>query len=528
MLNRFRLIEVHVINTDQRQTNFARRDDQLFGENLRKFEFFGSDGRVLNDDSVVTVLLGQNGTGKSRLMRDVLSIFNFVETQKVIFPLSLVRKNCVRKIKYSYDEHFCEIEIHPSREVLTRVNRVTCHPKEVPLPTRFIASSSSPFDKFPYPRTKRRIEQDGKDQDRYAYLGLKDRSGRASGSRALMNTIANLAELSDKDQSRNIAVAEVFRFLGYTPILDLEYKFTGPLQKYYNLFQSDLFEETIFENNRSNFDPAVEYLNQYSQNRSSLPPPSLLDKIATQVRVKNFTTEEISTAFHQISKNISGSRNVQMRLDFMSNRKTDNQFSQIQILRKTGILRLQSVESNRTDGTKLDFKEVSSGEFAIALGIIGIASVIENGSVIFIDEPEISLHPAWQDKYLELLLRSFSNFKGCHFILATHSPLILSDVDPKKSNIVTMGSENETEANDVSGASTDELLLNVFDVTTGNNSYLKQQLTIALALISEGKFQSEQFLEIADELEQVLQKMDRENRAYDLIKSILSIQLESD
>lgn len=96
-------------------------------------------------------------------------------------------------------------------------------------------------------------------------------------------------------------------------------------------------------------------------------------------------------------------------------------------------------------------------------------------------------------------------------------------MDPKISNIVMMGTEDEHEAKDVSGASADELLLNVFEVTAENNSYLQQQLSIALALIGEGKYDTYEFFDIARELKNAAKNMDESNRAYKLIETILSV-----
>lgn len=48
-------------------------------------------------------------------------------------------------------------------------------------------------------------------------------------------------------------------------------------------------------------------------------------------------------------------------------------------------------------------KELSSGELSVLLSILKINSEIEENSVVLIDEPEVSLHPAWQKKSFLLL-----------------------------------------------------------------------------------------------------------------------------
>ena len=51
---------------------------------------------------------------------------------------------------------------------------------------------------------------------------------------------------------------------------------------------------------------------------------------------------------------------------------------------------------------------------------------IPDNSLILIDEPELSLHVAWQAQFLKDLetMATLSNF---HAILATHSPEIIGD-----------------------------------------------------------------------------------------------------
>ena len=48
---------------------------------------------------------------------------------------------------------------------------------------------------------------------------------------------------------------------------------------------------------------------------------------------------------------------------------------------------------------------------------------IKNGGVVFIDEPELSLHPEWQIGYLQFLQKIFG--ENIQFIIATHSPYIV-------------------------------------------------------------------------------------------------------
>jgi len=101
-----------------------------------------------------------------------------------------------------------------------------------------------------------------------------------------------------------------------------------------------------------------------------------------------------------------------------------------------------------------------------------IKNEITNKSVIvFIDEGDLYLHPRWQQRYIDLIIKCLNiMFEGkeVQLIITTHSPIILSDVP--KNNVIFM-------SRDVSGnVITDDLELhketfggNIFDLY--NNSF---------------------------------------------------------
>ena len=62
----------------------------------------------------------------------------------------------------------------------------------------------------------------------------------------------------------------------------------------------------------------------------------------------------------------------------------------------------------------------------VQLGILALLiekKILDKDSVLFIDEPETNLHPAWQVKMIDILFRLVK--AGVHVITATHSPDIL-------------------------------------------------------------------------------------------------------
>jgi ABC-type glutathione transport system ATPase component len=69
-------------------------------------------------------------------------------------------------------------------------------------------------------------------------------------------------------------------------------------------------------------------------------------------------------------------------------------------------------------------EQLSSGEQNELLLFYELIFRVPKGSLILVDEPEISLHPAWQKQFLSDLLRVAGDGE-LHAVLATHSPMII-------------------------------------------------------------------------------------------------------
>jgi len=78
---------------------------------------------------------------------------------------------------------------------------------------------------------------------------------------------------------------------------------------------------------------------------------------------------------------------------------------------------------SKADGKELSPEDLSHGELK-KLGIyIWLKYIVENNSIVLMDEVDIALHPKWQ---YELINDLFKWSENTQFLLATHSPQILS------------------------------------------------------------------------------------------------------
>lgn len=76
-------------------------------------------------------------------------------------------------------------------------------------------------------------------------------------------------------------------------------------------------------------------------------------------------------------------------------------------------------------GKEFDITGLSSGEKQLFLRALALKFLEVNNSIILIDEPEISLHPEWQSKIIDVY-KSIGN--NNQLIIATHSPHVIGNI----------------------------------------------------------------------------------------------------
>ncbi|GAA5436883.1 hypothetical protein Daqu01_02013 [Deinococcus aquaticus] len=194
-------------------------------------------------------------------------------------------------------------------------------------------------------------------------------------------------------------------------------------------------------------------------------------------------------------------------------------------LRRLGILRVRRI-LNYKAGEWEDADNLSSGQLSFFVGLMVLASTITDGSVVLIDEPEISLHPAWQIKYCEILYKIAAFHRNCCFFIATHSPIIISCVDKELSEIYNLGQESNLHAVDVDNpTSIEEIYLEYFDTITPDSYLVKS--TIVKAIDAYERNDSTEFTQYKKMLREFYRHID-ENDSKTLIHEILKRNIYDD
>lgn len=440
----------------------------------------------------LTAVIGKNGTGKSHLLSAIIQTFLRIEElqrgkrRQIRGPLPL------DMLVYQVDGRNCAITQTGHRSISAQVDGREVAVEELPLPRRIVALTISPFDKFPLPRTSpRSVVQEDTGSPMYRYLGLRDNFGKASIRTLLFRSLSSLFDSTDNSALRRSNIGAVFDFLGMVPMVNAVYR---------------LREKSLLREFADGLDPSI-------SNGGSVTRRRLLDDIMRSEVPTSNLRELANLALNKAERS-----QIETRADLQSGFQ-DTLFLELQPLRRAGFLSLSGVGVELLDGGPTDLLQASSGQLSMVSALIALASVIENGSLVLIDEPELSLHPEWQVKYVDLLLRTFARYKGCHFVVATHSPMVISEL-PEHAEVISLDQEELPTTRELQGQSADYLLAEVFGTPTPNNLHVRDRIVSALRMIANGDVNSSVFAEALADLRKFALELEPTDPAAELIQNV--------
>lgn len=453
-----------------------------------------------------TLIIGPNGTGKSKLLLATIEIFNSLESVKrsgknysfkTKYRLKFTNRGREHKVDYTTGDLL--INDNDYRKVIDNVD----------LPTKLLISAFSFNDKYPL------REQRGKVVNpQYHYLGLKSTTNSLFVGNPTKTAISNLCEavISKKDIA---PLKDAFTTLDLRPTITLLYK---PGRNFKFLLNNEFwdnrnqtpsqfvssFTSFLKMNKRKNAKPMLRRLGNEKIER-------LLDD-ASKIRSLTSYLNENIRIITDLSRNAISLRPV-------LNLERDSSFDvfvkhvlALQVLSDLEVVSLDRLEVQKLNA-EFSFDDSSSGEYHIILTYLNILSLLEDNSLVLLDEPEISLHPNWQIRYMDIFSRVFAHYPNTHFIIASHSHFLVSDLEQSKSHILGfavddsgMISVTQTEKNTY-GWSAEQVLLDIFRVASTRNYFITRTVTDVLKELSKeqpnygvvkSKLQQVIFLDIND------------------------------
>ncbi|EHV5996292.1 ATP-binding protein [Escherichia coli] len=432
------------------------------------------EGDVSDNANIFTVIVGKNGVGKSRL-------------------LSQIAKDCIQ------DVHFLKT-FNPlfDREITPKL----------------IAVSTSPFDKFP---PGRRSLNHQRKENNYRYVGMRGEGPfGVSNAVSLLSSAARgwLEKLAYSENPANLL--DVFHSIDFEPHIEFVFKptYNGPDTPDYN-FIGVYSDEILTE--------VKELYLKYNIKIDRKNIESLL-------KLNSESRHDIYEALVEINRFEPERRAVTLSVDFTNGETlvgstyANNYFSRsILKLMNAGFMRLMDMRLIKKNYGPMSLKRASSGEQCLLVMLLGIAGHITDGSIILIDEPEISLHPRWQEEFIIMLTKAFLTYSGCQFIIATHSPQIISNLPNKGCYITSLSKSYLYKAKYFSNRSADYQLAELFDAPGIMNEYIARLAFNLLSKVKTAKLVTDDNWRELKQLQLLLENVNSNDPINELVNSVSQV-----
>lgn len=456
-----------------------------------------------NDDkssaNYFTLIIGSNGTGKSQILKVIVDIFreaaHFEKTGKRLgaitgdFHLEYYWYNLkVHISNYSYYKN----NVMLARNLLISSDKLALmfqindeHTKELNgcIPPKIIASTMIFADKFPAVEDKYLTE--------YVYAGIRNvKSPSTAGTRSINSRLVDLIRQNKLRNSQMTELKVFLQSLGYKPKLSILFKPKYRDKLYNKELKEGALNET-FENwekvfNRKSRPWGYNYFKSINNN------VNLLNDITDFLN--NYPLTEIDNTLY-------------IEVDVFNDRGSLYNLNIAQHLHKMDFCDYPTFKFYKE--MDISFDDSSSGEQNLLFSMLGILGQAKDDTLILIDEPELSLHPNWQMKYMSLLTDVLKEYSGVHAIVASHSHFIVSDLKGDSSKIIGLKRNEKIEVVespsnlDTYGWSAEDVLYRIFGVRTTRNFYMEVELRKLLYMITEKKGTKAEISEVLYRLEKV-------------------------
>jgi predicted ATPase len=420
---------------------------------------FIEDNSVERTQSFTTLLIGENGVGKSFLLSTIVNFIRWIHTKPKSSPFKL-KYDCI-ELSYYIDDVLYNIEKNNTVTNYLK-NGSKVDKEDVVLPSKLLALSFMVNDKFSYSNLQ---ESEGF----YKYLGVRATSNATYTSSIQKRLLSSLIQ-SFKDVNRLQSLKKVFEFIGIGKEFNISYKL-----KRKTLYKKKLTPEFLAKK-IGTINSRKKYINEYKIKDIDALTYKIINFIE-ELKFNKVLTDSGINYWHNLSNN-----NVE---------EYKKQHTMLIVLENLELISSPEIQFVKED--VFDFEHTSSGEKHFIYTMINLIANVEKDSLIFIDEPELSLHPRWQMNYVKMLKEILVDFKCCHCVLASHSHFMVSDLEPTSSSLVSLQKNysNNMELRrsnlikyDTYAWSAENILYEVFKLRTTRNYYFEQNLTEILTLVS--------------------------------------------
>ena len=452
---------------------------------IASIEFVAAPTGSQSRQTHFTLLMGANGSYKSRALAGCVDLLrhqnSLISDEKPESP-----SECCRYATIELDGRTSEIGAEP---LFQSGNKF--------LPSRVLALSNLVRDKFTFGER----DEENNPNRFYHYLGVRQATNlTTTGAMDRIVADAFLEVLPDTERRELL-----FKWIGKLfANYELAFGFANLRRKSFDDFLQD--PNAFFAKLRGIARPtpsarALEEIPGYRGQIESLQPYI--------ERWLNQKERVVSSSGSQRSQVVTGPLNqlsekecseiARLRPAFEAARRLRLLSGPYMLLRKKG----------KQPSPWLKLTNLSSGEQNLISTGARLVAHAKPGCFIAIDEPELSLNVAWQQRYIELINSALASAKGSHVMIASHSPHLVSSLESGNSTVVVAemnGDSVQYSTHDGSffGWGAEAILYKVLDIPSASNFEFTRELSAILLHIQNGgknRDLLDEFLRKADKIE---------------------------
>jgi ABC-type lipoprotein export system ATPase subunit len=388
-------------------------------KSLQDFSITFEDGH--KDEFRPTVIVGENGTGKTNLLEALVTIFRDLDLdERTAFAYTL-KYECRGKNIHVYAEADKVAKFLVGGKSIT--NAEFRRRKEDLLPRHVFCYYSGNNPRLERLFFKHQNKHYKNSTTEYNKLSPEERNNlnlqRFFYAKTVHSQFVLLSFFSGQDESAKRFLEDVFGIIGLESVLFKLHKpdwgrpkSTAKGKPFERFWRSDGLVREFLEN-----------VYQYS-----VAPLELSDiQVPRDFRgsdKKDFLCLYLpdETTLKQLANEYASQREF---FDALQSTYISDLLEDVRIL----------LRSNRTDKA-IAFSELSEGEQQL-LTVFGLLRFTkQDDSLILLDEPDTHINPVWGWRYFELLSRAVEKAERSHFIMVTHDPLVISGLESEQVQIL--------------------------------------------------------------------------------------------
>ncbi|MFJ2984894.1 MULTISPECIES: AAA family ATPase [unclassified Pseudomonas] len=437
---------------------------QAWGGDWRSIPFVASEGGSEKHGFRCTVVTGQNGSYKSTMLRELVA--------GLIAPESTETK----------------LDVSDG----SVMNHVIC-------------ASGSVADRFP----SKEKSGGGSTEfatERYAYIGQRVGANLLSKKRPFETAIVFALDRSKSERFTWPFYKQAHEFANIMPDLNVSV-----------LVRKDGLKRSSRRSSEQSGHSVSKLKRLLNMDDADLPGP-VSDEVARHL-LEEFS-ENIFNEFIEFMASTKARLTLSMGGEGIHCRTASNEVVRLGFM--LDIFSLRDVTVKR-DGSDLEFSifELSSGEYHMYTNLMGLGFGVEEDSLMLLDEPDNSLHPQWQRDFMAAVHGICQiGMKSGHLVVCTHSPLIVS-ASLEGSTIVDLSSDEPVISVASYGASSDDILLEQFGLTSSRNRIVVDVVQRAVSIIERDGFAHPDLLALTDQLVSIKSALRKEDPLVEVIDAIL-------